>query len=143
MKRYLITICCSLLAYSSVYASFPIVQNSSDEIIVVDNKLPIDPVNPESSLADASLVLGLLWFPFMLAFLALLGGPEIFAIVMLIGSIASFIGAIVTGIMSLSKEKSRRWKAFVGLGLTLGLILVPLLATLFSGIFEGVGDYFY
>ena len=42
------------------------------------------------------------------------------------------VGAIVTGFMSLFKEDSGKWKAFVGLGLTLGIILLSI----FSAVLE-------
>ena len=48
-----------------------------------------------------------------------------------------FIGAIITGIMSLLRKEGSAWKAIIGLSLTLGIILLSILS---AGL---EGDFFY
>jgi hypothetical protein len=123
----------------SSFAAFPVAESSTAESIVVEYNEPKTPVRFESPLANWSLVLGLLWMPLMLAFVILLWtGPEEIAIILFIAGVASFIGAIVTGFMSLFKEDSGKWKVFVGLGLTLGIILLSI----FSALLEN-GSFLY
>ena len=50
----------------------------------------------------------------------------------MIGGIVFFIGAIITGIISLFNEKTGRWKAFIGLALSLGIILLSILSSVFA-----------
>ena len=125
--------CLFSLVLTSTFAAFPVAESSAAESIVVKYNEPKTPVRFESPLANWSLVLGLLWMPFMLAFVYFaFTGPEEMIAIMLIAAGASFIGAIVTGFMSLFKEDSGKWKAFVGLGLTLGIILLSI----FSAVLE-------
>ena len=123
--------CLFSLVLISAFAAFPVAESSTAESIVVEYNESRTPVRIESTLANWSLVLGLLWMPLMLAFVIFAWtGPFAIAITMFIAGVASFIGAIVTGFMSLFKEDSGKWKAFVGLGLTLGIILLSIFSAL-------------
>lgn len=130
MKKVVLFCLFSLVLISS-FAAFPVAESSTAESIVVEYNESRTPVRIESTLANWSLVLGLLWMPLMLAFVIFAWtGPFAIAITMFIAGVASFIGAIVTGFMSLFKEDSGKWKAFVGLGLTLGIILLSIFSAL-------------
>ena len=131
--------CLFSLVLISSFAAFPVAASSTTESIVVEYNESRTPVRFESPLANWSLVLGLLWMPLMLAFVIFAWtGAEAIAIILFFAGAASFIGAIVTGFMSLFKEDSGKWKVFVGLGLTLGIILLSI----FSALLEG-GSFLY
>ena len=130
MKKIGIFCLFSLVLISS-FAAFPVAESSTAESIIIEYNESINPVKLESPLATWSLVLGLLWMPLMLAFVIVAWtGLEAAAITIFIVGVAFFIGAIVTGFMSLFKEDSGKWKAFVGLGLTLGMILLSIFSAL-------------
>jgi len=118
----------------AAFAAFPVMESGLVESVLVDKEITNSP------LATWSLVLGLLWFPSLLIG-ALISwvGPEFFGVILMIGGIVFFIGAIITGIISLFNEKTGRWKAFIGLALSLGIILLSILSSLFA---DG-GDLFY
>lgn len=126
----------SLLSFIGIaaFAAFPVMESGLVESVLVDKEITNSP------LATWSLVLGLLWFPSLLIG-ALISwvGPELFGVVLMIGGIVFFIGAIITGIISLFTEKTGRWKAFIGLALSLGIILLSIL----SSVFADGGDLFY
>ena len=106
----------------AAFAAFPVVESGLVESVLVDDE------TTKSPLATWSLVLGILWFPTLLiGSLMAWGGPELFAGIIMIAGIAFFIGAIITGLISLFNEKTGRWKAYIGLGLTLGVLLLSFL----------------
>lgn len=119
----------SLLSFIGIaaFAAFPVMESGLVESVLVDKEITSSP------LATWSLVLGLLWFPSLLigALMSFLG-PELFGTVLMVGGIVFFIGAIITGIMSLFNEKTGRWKAFIGLAFSLGIILLSILSSLFA-----------
>ena len=119
----------SLLSFIGIaaFAAFPVMESGLVESVLVDKEITNSP------LATWSLVLGLLWFPSLLIG-ALISwvGPELFGVVLMIGGIVFFIGAIITGIISLFTEKTGRWKAFIGLALSLGIILLSILSSVFA-----------
>lgn len=128
MKKYLFIILFSFVGYTNSYASFP-VHNNTEAVVVIDS-LNTDPLLDNTPFANWSLALGLLWFPFLLiSFLFLWDGPEENAWFFMVASIASFIGAIITGFISLTRKEGGVWKAGVGLSLTLGLILLSILSS--------------
>jgi hypothetical protein len=125
----------SLLSFIGLaaFAAFPIMESGLLETVLVDNE------TTNSPLATWSLVLGLLWFPTLLiGALMSWGGPGLFGGVLMIAGMVFFIGAIITGIISLFKEKTGRWKAFVGLALSLGIILLSILSSVFEGGFSNL-----
>lgn len=121
MKRIVLLSLLSLVGLAA-FAAFPVVEGGLVESVLVDDE------TTNSPLATWSLVLGILWFPTLLiGALMAWGGPELFAGIIMIAGIAFFIGAIITGLISLFNEKTGRWKAYVGLGLTLGVLLLSFL----------------
>ena len=127
MKKYLFIILFSFVGYTSSYASFP-VHNNTEAVVVIDSPNTV-PVLEDTPFANWSLALGLLWFPLLLgAIIFLWDGPEENALFFIVASIASFIGAIVTGIISLTRKERGVWKAIIGLSLTLGIILLGILS---------------
>ena len=133
MKKVGVLSLLSLIGLAA-FAAFPVMESGLVESVLVDNE------TTNSPLATWSLVLGIIWFPTLLiGALMSWGGPELFGGVLMIAGMAFFIGAIITGIISLFNEKTGRWKAFVGLALSLGIILLSIL----SSVFEGGGDLFY
>tara|TARA_B110000467_G_C18075707_1_gene343838 strand:+ start:223 stop:624 length:402 start_codon:yes stop_codon:yes gene_type:complete len=126
----------SLLIYlgTDAFAAFPVLESGLVESVLVDNE------TTNSPLATWSLVLGIIWFPTLLiGALMSWGGPELFGGVLMIAGMAFFIGAIITGIISLFNEKTGRWKAFVGLALSLGILLLSI----FSSLLADGGSLFY
>ena len=118
----------------AAFAAFPIMESGLAETVLVDNE------TTNSPLATWSLVLGIIWFPTLLiGALMTWGGSEFFGGVLMIAGMTFFIGAIIIGIISLFNEKTGRWKAFVGLALSLGIILLSILSSLLA---EG-GSLFY
>jgi hypothetical protein len=126
----------SLLSFIGLtaFAAFPVLESGLVESVLVDNE------TTNSPLATWSLVLGIIWFPTLLiGALMSWGGPELFGGVLMIAGMAFFIGAIITGIISLFNEKTGRWKAFVGLALSLGILLLSI----FSSLLADGGSLFY
>ena len=126
----------SLLSFIGLaaFAAFPVMESGLVESVLVDNE------TTNSPLATWSLVLGIIWFPTLLiGALMAWGGPEVIAGIIMIAGMAFFLGAIITGIISLFKEKTGRWKAFVGLALSLGILLLSIL----SSVLADGGDLFY
>ncbi len=129
MKRNLFILLCAFLGYSTVYASFPVTQNTVADFIEIECSPKTISLLDETPLANWSLALGLLWFPFLIiGFIFAWEGPEENALIFLAAGIASFIGAIITGIISLTRNEGSKWKAIVGLSLTLGIILLSILS---------------
>ena len=133
MKKVGVLSLLSLIGLAA-FAAFPVMESGLVESVLVDNE------TTNSPLATWSLVLGIIWFPTLLiGALMSWGGPELFGGVLMIAGVAFFIGAIITGIISLFNEKTGRWKAFVGLALSLGILLLSI----FSSILADGGSLFY
>ena len=132
MKKYIFITIFALINSSITYASFPV-----DNINKIENNLTIESQvkKPETPLANWSLILGLSWFPSMIiSVIFAFGDQEGVSAAFIVLAILSFLGAIVTGIRSLLKREGSRWKAIIGLALTLGVILIGL----FSAIAESI-----
>ena len=133
MKKVGVLSLLSLIGLAA-FAAFPVMESGLVESVLVDNE------TTNSPLATWSLVLGIIWFPTLLiGALMSWGGPELFWGVLMIAGMAFFIGAIITGIISLFNEKTGRWKAFVGLALSLGILLLSI----FSSLLADGGSLFY
>ena len=133
MKKVGVLSLLSLIGLAA-FAAFPVMESGLVESVLVDNE------TTNSPLATWSLVLGIIWFPTLLiGALMSWGGPELFGGVLMIAGVAFFIGAIITGIISLFNEKTGRWKAFVGLALSLGILLLSI----FSSLLADGGSLFY
>jgi len=133
MKKVGVLSLLSLIGLAA-FAAFPVMESGLVESVLVDNE------TTNSPLATWSLVLGIIWFPTLLiGALMSWGGPELFGGVLMIAGMAFFIGAIITGIISLYNEKTSRWKAFVGLALSLGILLLSI----FSSLLADGGSLFY
>ncbi|MBT3571332.1 MAG: hypothetical protein HOB54_04270 [Flavobacteriales bacterium] len=133
MKKVGVLSLLSLIGLAA-FAAFPVMESGLVESVLVDNE------TTNSPLATWSLVLGIIWFPTLLiGALMSWGGPELFGGVLMIAGMAFFIGAIITGIISLFNEKTGRWKAFVGLALSLGILLLSI----FSSLLADGGSLFY
>ena len=136
MKKYILTLLCVFLGYSAVYASFPVTQNTVVEHIEIEELTKTPPILDPTPLANWSFALGLLWAPFLLlGAIFALEGPEENALFFLVSGVASFIGAIITGAMSLSRKEGSAWKAIIGLSLTLGIILLSILSVGLDGFY--------
>lgn len=134
MRKYILTLLCVFLGYSAVHASFPVTQNTVVEHAELEDPTKTPPISDPTPLANWSFALGLLWAPFLLlAFIFAWEGPEESALPFFVAGIASFIGAIITGIMSLSRKEGSAWKAIIGLSLTLGIILLSILSAGLDG----------
>ena len=136
MKKYILTLLCVFLGYSAVYASFPVTQNTVVEHIEIEELTKTPPISDPTPLANWSFALGLLWAPFLLlGAIFALEGPEENALFFLVSGVASFIGAIITGVMSLSRKEGSAWKAIIGLSLTAGIILLSILSAGLDGFY--------
>ena len=122
----------ALINSSITYASFPVNNiNKIESNVIIESQVK----KPETPLANWSLILGLSWFPAMiLSVIFAFAGQEGQSAAFIILAILSFLGAIVMGIRSLLKREGGRWKAIIGLALTLGVILIGL----FSAIAESI-----
>ena len=124
---------------SITYASFPVNNiNKIESNVTIESQVK----KPETPLANWSLILGLSWFPAMIiSVIFAFGDQEGSAAAFIILAILSFLGAIVTGIRSLLKREGSRWKAIIGLVLTLGVILISLFSAIADGI--DIGNFTY
>jgi hypothetical protein len=77
----------------------------------------------------------------MLSVIFAFAGQEGQSAAFIILAILSFLGAIVMGIRSLLKREGSRWKAIIGLALTLGVILIGLFSAIADSI--DIGDFTY
>ena len=136
MTKLIFTLLLGLLGFSPVYASFPVTENENTLEEVDFEERTITSSVKDTPLGDWSLIMGLAWFPLLICSLLFAwdGYSEESAIFCLIAGIASFIGAIITGITSLKRGEKQKWKAIVGLSLTLGIILLSLIAPLLESI---------
>lgn len=140
MRKYIIITLIALISSSTTYASFPVSNiNQTESTVTIESPVK-KPIWEETPLANLSLILGLLWFPATIAAIIFaFDGPEELSATFFIIALASFIGAIITGIRSLIKEEGGRWKAIIGLATTLGLVLLSL----FGAILEGLDEFTY
>ena len=136
MPKLIFTLLLGLFGFSPAYASFPITEKENTlEKTDFKERTITSPVK-DTPLGDWSLIMGLAWFPLIICSIifSLDGYSEESVIFCLIAGIASFIGAIITGITSLRRGEKPKWKAYVGLGLTLGIILLSIIAPLLEEI---------
>ena len=128
--RKLLLLVITLITFTNIScASFPVIECESTLELVDSEEKEIESPVKDTPLGTWSLVLGLLWFPLLLlAFMYAFDGPEEYVIFFLVASIASFIGAIITGIQSLNSGETPKWKAYVGLGITLSIFLIIFLS---------------
>lgn len=137
MRKILLTLLFGIFGLTATFAAFPITENIKSIEILEDNITTIDsPTNDTPKFGNRSLLMGLSWFPLLIGsvLFALDGNSEASVAFCLIAAIASFIGAIITGIISLKRGETPKWKAIVGLSLTLGIILLSLIAPLLEEI---------
>tara|TARA_B100001758_G_scaffold246229_1_gene260822 strand:+ start:1340 stop:1759 length:420 start_codon:yes stop_codon:yes gene_type:complete len=138
MKRYILTLLCAVLGYSTLYASFPVVIDRVIEHAEIEPPIKSLSISDPTPLANWSFALGLLWAPFLLISAVYSfsdSDDETSPVILLFAAIASFIGAIITGLISLSRKEGNTWKAVIGLSLTLGVILLGILSSGLSGVF--------
>ena len=139
MKKYIFITIFALINSSITYASFPVNNiNKIESNVIIESQVK----KPETPLANWSLILGLSWFPAMImSVIFSFGGQDGVSAAFIILAILSFLGAIVTGIRSLLKREGSRWKAIIGLALTLGVILISLFGAIADSI--DIGDFTY
>ncbi|MAR40221.1 MAG: hypothetical protein CMD22_06135 [Flavobacteriales bacterium] len=137
MRKILLTLLFVIFGLTTTFASFPISKNITSIEKVEDNIATVDSAtNDTPKFGNRSLLMGLVWFPLLICsvFFAFDGNSDASALSCLIAAIASFIGAIITGIISLKRKEKPKWKAILGLGLTLGTILFSIIAPLLEDI---------
>jgi len=135
MKQFILTLLLGLLGFSPVYASFPVTANENTlEEVDSEEKTITSPVK-DTPLGNWSLLMGLAWFPMLIAgILFSLDGYEEYFVFLFLASAASFVGSIITGIISLKRGEKPKWKAIIGLSLTLGIILLSIIVPLLESI---------
>ena len=135
MKQFILTLLLGLLGFSPVYASFPVTANENTlEEVDSEEKTITSPVK-DTPLGNWSLLMGLAWFPILIAgVLFSLEGSEEYFVFLFLSSAASFVGSIITGFISLKRGEKPKWKAIVGLSLTLGIILLSIIVPLLESI---------
>lgn len=136
MKKILFTLLFVIVGFNTIQASFPVTENENTLEEVDFKETTITSPVTDTPLGDWSLIMGLAWFPLLICSILffLEGYPEVSAIFCLIAGITSFIGAIITGIISLKRGEKPKWKAIVGLSLTLGIILLSIIGPLLESI---------
>jgi len=136
MRKTLLTLLFGIFGLTTIFASFPISENINSIEKLEDNITTVDsPRNDIPKFGNKSLLMGLVWFPLIIcSILFSYNGSSEASIACLIAAIASFIGAIITGIISLKRREKPKWKAIVGLLLTIGVILFTLIAPLIEEI---------
>ena len=139
MKKTILTLLFAFLGFTTTFASFPVTENiNTIEVVETENTTVESPAKVIPKWGNLSLIMGLAWMPlFMIGFAFAWNGDEGQGLALIIASIASFIGAIVTGFVSLRKGETSKWKAIIGLALTAGLIVLSMV----SAAMEGVGMY--
>jgi hypothetical protein len=140
MKKLLLTLLFGTLGITNTFASFPV----TDTLPVTENINTIEVVETENTTIQSakkdtpfgnwSLILGLTYFPlFVIGALMVWDGPELAGGVLMLASIAAFIASIITGIISLIRKEKPKWKAIIGLGLTLGVLILSFVSNLRIG----------
>ena len=135
MKQFILTLLLGMLVFSPIYASFPVTANENTlEEVNFQEKTITSPAK-DTPLGNWSLLMGLAWFPMLIAgILFSLDGYEEYFVFLFLASAASFVGSIITGIISLKRGEKPKWKAIVGLSLTLGIILLSIIVPLLESI---------
>ena len=140
MRKLLLTLLFGTLGITNTYASFPV----TDTLPVTENINTIEVIETENTTIESakknapfgnwSLILGLTYFPsLIIGALMVWDGPESVGVVLMLASIAAFIASIITGIVSLIRNEKPKWKAIIGLGLTLGVLILSFVSTLRIG----------
>jgi hypothetical protein len=136
MKKKLLTLLFGIIGFTTTFASFPVTENLS-AIEVLEN----ENTTIESSAEDTpdflfltpygnwSLYLGLSYLALFIIGVSIFTNENLILIgfSLISTSILSFIAAIVTGVISLSRNETPKWKANLGLILTLGSLLLILI----------------
>ena len=134
MKKKLLTLLFGIIGFTTTFASFPLTENLSAIEVLENENTTIESPAEDTPYGNWSLILGLAYLPlFIIGALAASGRQEIAGGVIMIAGLASFIGSIVTGFISLSRKETPKWKAIAGLVLTLGAIVLMIVSSLSLG----------
>ena len=136
MKKKLLTLLFGIIGFTTTFASFPLTENLNAIEVLENENTTIESSSEDTPYGNWSLILGLSYLPLLIiGALTGSGGNEEIGVLLIITSIASFIAAIVTGFISLSRNETPKWKAIGGLVLTLGAIVLMIVSSLsFGGI---------
>ena len=127
MKKKLLTLLFGIIGFTTTFASFPVTENLSTIEVLENENTTIESSAEDTPYGNWSLILGLSYLPLLIiGALTGSGGNEEIGVLLIITSIASFIAAIVTGFISLSRNETPKWKANLGLIITLGSLLLIL-----------------
>ena len=147
MRKLSILIIIFITLTNVSYASFPITENIKSIEKVEDNIRTVDSPTNETPMGSWSLLMGLSWIPLIIIGALMMGegdgewgyGLSELGLVAIIAGGVCFIGAIITGVKSLRRGETPKWKAIIGIALTAGWIILSIL----SAAIELFGEYTY
>ena len=135
--RKLLILLFGTLSITNTFASFvvtdtlPVSENINTIEVVETENTTIESDKKNTPFGNWSLILGLTYFPsLIIGALMAWDGPELAGGVLMLASIAAFIASIITGIISLIRKEKSKWKAIIGLGLTLGVLIISFVSSL-------------
>ena len=138
--RKLLILLFGTLAITNTFASFvitdtlPVTENINTIEVLETENTTIESAKNNAAFGNWSLILGLTYFPsLIIGALMVWDGPELAGGVLMLASIAAFIASIITGIISLIRKENPKWKAIIGLGLTLGVLILSFVSNLRIG----------
>ena len=131
MKKLLLTLLFGTLGITNTFASFPVTENINTIEVVETENTTIQSAKKDTPFGNWSLILGLTYFPlFVIGLIIMYEGNESVGALLIITSLAAYIASIVTGLVSLIRKEKPKWKAIIGLGLTLGVLILSFVSTL-------------
>ncbi len=147
MMKKLLIVLFTFLGVTATFASFPITENIKSIEKVENNITTVDSPKNETPMGSWSLLMGLSWFPLIIigALMMVEGdgewgyGLSELGLGAIIAGGVCFIGAIITGIKSLRRGETPKWKAILGIALTGGWIILSII----SAAIELFGEYTY
>jgi len=137
MKKLLLTLLFGTLGITNTFASFPVTdtlpatENINTIEVVETENTTIQSAKKDTPFGNWSLILGLTYFPlFVIGLIIMYEGNESVGALLIITSLAAYIASIVTGLVSLIRKEKTKWKAIIGLLLTLGLLILSLASSI-------------
>ena len=128
MKKKLLTLLFGIIGFTTTFASFPLTENLSAIEVLENENTTIESSAEDTPYGNWSFYLGLSYLALFIIGASIVTDENLILIgfFLISTSILSFIAAIVTGVISLSRNETPKWKANLGLIITLGSLLLIL-----------------